>query len=158
RYRHDRDHDCGRASGDQPPNARKSTGPRTPEGKQRVRLNGLKHGLTAKTVVLPSESKQVYLDKLAAWKADFPPRNELEDAVIEAAVRAWWLLQRCRRVSTAQLASHIRNATSEYALQQAGEVQAQGRRLIDAIGSPAPSEHPEALVHHLECSYGGCDW
>src|SRR5262249_25496449 len=34
----------------------------------------------------------------------------------------------------------------------------QGRRLIEAIGSPAPSDHPEALVHQLECSYGGCDW
>src|SRR5262249_31388240 len=100
-------------------NAQKSTGPRTPEGKQRVRLNGLKHGLTAKTVVLPGEDQRAYLDKLAAWKADFPPQNEMEEAVIEDAVQAWWLRQRCRRVATAQLASRIRNYLSEYALSQA---------------------------------------
>jgi len=29
-------------------NAQKSTGPKTPEGRAAVRLNGVKHGLTAK--------------------------------------------------------------------------------------------------------------
>ena len=33
-------------------NAQKSTGPRTPEGRAAVRLNGVKHGLTAETIVL----------------------------------------------------------------------------------------------------------
>ena len=37
-------------------NAQKSTGPRTAEGKKRASLNALKHGMTAKTVVLPHES------------------------------------------------------------------------------------------------------
>jgi hypothetical protein len=67
-------------------NAQHSTGPRTQEGKDRIRLNALKHGMTAKTVVLPGEDEDVYLEKLAAWKADFPPRNEMEDSVIEDAV------------------------------------------------------------------------
>jgi hypothetical protein len=34
-------------------NARRSTGPRTPEGKARVRHNALKHGLLAKEVIVP---------------------------------------------------------------------------------------------------------
>jgi len=32
-------------------NAQKSTGPKTPEGRAAVRLNGVKHGLTAETIV-----------------------------------------------------------------------------------------------------------
>ena len=36
-------------------NAKKSTGPRTEEGKARVSLNALKHGLLARDAVLPSE-------------------------------------------------------------------------------------------------------
>ena len=34
-------------------NAQKSTGPRTTAGKAKTRLNPLKHGLTAETIVLP---------------------------------------------------------------------------------------------------------
>ena len=36
-------------------NAKKSTGPRTPEGKRRVSQNAIKHGLSASEVVLPGE-------------------------------------------------------------------------------------------------------
>ena len=38
-------------------NAKKSTGPRTEEGKQRVSLNALKHGLLARDAVLPGGSR-----------------------------------------------------------------------------------------------------
>jgi len=36
-------------------NARKSTGPRTEEGKAKVALNAVTHGLRARGVVLPGE-------------------------------------------------------------------------------------------------------
>src|ERR1700680_2536992 len=38
-------------------NAQKSTGPKTPEGRAAVRVNGVKHGLTAETIVLKGESE-----------------------------------------------------------------------------------------------------
>src|SRR5713226_7544476 len=37
-------------------NALQSTGPETPEGKAAVKLNALRHGLRARTVVLPGEN------------------------------------------------------------------------------------------------------
>jgi hypothetical protein len=41
-------------------NARKSTGPRTPEGKAAVRLNAVKHGLLSKDVLLPGDDNLPY--------------------------------------------------------------------------------------------------
>ena len=41
-------------------NARNSTGPRTDAGKQRSSQNALRHGLTARTAVLPSEDQAAY--------------------------------------------------------------------------------------------------
>src|SRR5450755_2830381 len=41
-------------------NAQKSTSPHTPAGLAAVRLNGVKHGLCAKTLVLEGESERDY--------------------------------------------------------------------------------------------------
>src|SRR5690348_12926809 len=41
-------------------NAKKSTGPRTPEGKQRSSLNGTRHGILAQVIVLPKEDMDAY--------------------------------------------------------------------------------------------------
>ena len=41
-------------------NALKSTGPRTPEGKERSRRNALRHGLTAETVIAALEDAEDY--------------------------------------------------------------------------------------------------
>ena len=41
-------------------NSAHSTGPRTEAGKQRSSLNALRHGLTARTAVLPTEDPEAY--------------------------------------------------------------------------------------------------
>ena len=48
-------------------NAQKSTGPKTPEGRAAVRLNGVEHGLYAETLVLPGEALVVQL-AMAMWR------------------------------------------------------------------------------------------
>ena len=67
-------------------NGRKSTGPRSVEGKARSRFNALKHGLKAKTVVLPGEDAQEYQGRLDAWIADLQPTNDVEHTLVERAV------------------------------------------------------------------------
>ena len=46
-------------------NAQKSTGPKTDEGKDRVRRNAVKHGMTARTImpVLPQEDPKELEDR-----------------------------------------------------------------------------------------------
>ena len=63
-------------------NSKRSTGPATPQGKSRVRLNALKHGLTAASVVLPGEDPDALQARVDAWKDDLRPRTALEDYLI----------------------------------------------------------------------------
>ncbi len=81
-------------------NAKKSTGPSTPSGKLRSRMNALKHGLDAQTVILAGENESDDRDRLAAWMAHYRPRNPLEASLVEQAVQLSWRLDRADRVCT----------------------------------------------------------
>ncbi|HZW31807.1 MAG TPA: hypothetical protein VFF52_13930, partial [Isosphaeraceae bacterium] len=87
-------------------NGQKSHGPKSPEGKARSRFNALKHGLKAKTLVLPGEDPQQYQGRLEAWIADLQPQNDVEQTLVERAVTLTWQLERAARAEAARL-SHI---------------------------------------------------
>ena len=65
-------------------NARRSTGPRTVEGKEKARLNALKHGLTAGTVV-NEELKELVEKRVARWKVTMRPQDDAEAWLVERA-------------------------------------------------------------------------
>ena len=56
-------------------NARKSTGPKTEEGKARSRNNALRHGLTAELAVLPHEDPHQYEELRAGFIASHNARK-----------------------------------------------------------------------------------
>jgi hypothetical protein len=75
-------------------NAKHSTGPRTPEGKQRVALNALKHGLTGKQVVLYNEKAEDFdAFRDALWE-DIEPQGMLEGVLVDKIVADAWRLRR----------------------------------------------------------------
>jgi hypothetical protein len=81
-------------------NAQLSTGPKSPEGKAAVRLNALKHGLTAENAVINGED-QVDFDELrTAFLEQFQPAGPLETALVQQVVMAQWRLTRCRGIET----------------------------------------------------------
>ena len=55
-------------------NAQQSTGPKTPEGKAAVRLNALRHGLRARTVVLPGEQPEEFQQLCDDLETEWPPQ------------------------------------------------------------------------------------
>ena len=54
-------------------NAQQSTGPRTEEGKRTSSLNALRHGLTSRIVVLPTEDLAAYKTFSAEFLLDLAP-------------------------------------------------------------------------------------
>jgi hypothetical protein len=75
-------------------NAQKSTGPRTPEGRAAVRLNGVKHGLTAETIVLKGESQADFTNLLDSYEAEHAPATPTEETLVTQLALAAWRLRR----------------------------------------------------------------
>ena len=64
-------------------NSQKSTGPKTPEGKSAVSMNALRHGLRARTVVLPGEDPtefhQLCNDLESEWTLNPEPSSSMSN-------------------------------------------------------------------------------
>jgi hypothetical protein len=80
-------------------NARLSTGPRTEEGKQRSSQNSLKHGVTAKSDVLPTEDPDPYKRFARALIAGLKPQGELETQIARNLASIQWRLRRLRHLT-----------------------------------------------------------
>ena len=88
-------------------NAKKSTGPHTEEGKARVSLNALKHGLLARDAVLPSEDPAEFDRQLRELEHDLRPENSLEFELVRQIADAQWRMRRLVRIETAFLSAAL---------------------------------------------------
>jgi hypothetical protein len=79
-------------------NARKSTGPKTPQGKAVVRLNAVTHGLLSREVLLPEEDESALVELDKHLRAHLQPVGELEAFLVDRIVTAAWRLRRLMRV------------------------------------------------------------
>lgn len=95
-------------------NARKSTGPRTPEGKSRTRFNRLEHGLRAEEVVLPGEDPAAFEAERRAWFDDWKPTSHTRAVLVERAAAASWRLRRCVRAEAARLRARAEDAVRDH--------------------------------------------
>jgi hypothetical protein len=86
-------------------NAQHSTGPRTETGKAASSQNALKHGLTAKTVLLPGEDEAAYLEMCEGMLASFCPATTPEKELVHLLSDTQWRLQRCGRIEAVILSA-----------------------------------------------------
>jgi hypothetical protein len=75
-------------------NSEHSTGPRTEAGKQRSSLNALRHGLTARTAVLPSENAAAYEQHCRQFRDDYQPVNSIETQFVQELADTAWRINR----------------------------------------------------------------
>jgi hypothetical protein len=75
-------------------NSQHSTGPKTPEGKDRVRFNALTWGLRARSLMLPSDNPAEYQLLWDALTAEWQPQTHTERYFLDQMCIAQWLLNR----------------------------------------------------------------
>ena len=79
-------------------NAKKSTGPRTEEGKARSSQNGLKHGLLARDAVMADEDPAEYDRQFQLLEENIFPKNAIEFELVRQIADAQWRLRRITRI------------------------------------------------------------
>ena len=85
-------------------NAQASTGPKTDDGKQRSSHNSLKHGLTASTILIPTEDPAAYDTFKQGLLGYWQPEGAGETAHVEEMINVQWRLRRCERLEAGILA------------------------------------------------------
>jgi hypothetical protein len=95
-------------------NAKKSTGPRTVEGKQRASMSALQHGLAAQTVVLPHEDSLAYDDMRMSLYNQHEPATPDECMLVDQLAAAWWRTVRVRQIETDMLDLQIQTLNNAH--------------------------------------------
>ena len=75
-------------------NAQKSTGPKTPEGREAVRFNALTYGLRTRETILERENAREYSELWDELDAEWQPQTRTERLYLETMVTSQWLLKR----------------------------------------------------------------
>ena len=75
-------------------NAQKSTGPKTPEGREAVRFNALTYGLRTRETILERENAREYSGLWDELDAEWQPQTRTERIYLETMVTSQWLLKR----------------------------------------------------------------
>ena len=81
-----------------------ATGPKTPEGKLNSRKTALKHGLTAKTVILPGEDPDQIHARAERWRQTYNPVGAAEEELVDQIALASLRLKRITRAENAAVA------------------------------------------------------
>ncbi len=75
-------------------NAQKSTGPTSPEGKQRSSWNSTKHGLLGKRLLVTEDAgASEWAHLLESLRQDLKPVGALEELLVEKIAKGYWRLQ-----------------------------------------------------------------
>jgi hypothetical protein len=130
-------------------NAKKSTGPRTVEGKLKARMNSLKHGMRADVVAMFDEDPDRIEVEKAAWVTDLAPVGHVAARLAERAFKAYLRVTRCERAEEMALKQQVQDAQDARRIALETRVQQVGREL---------PQNPVPNFRELRGSHLGCKW
>jgi hypothetical protein len=126
-------------------NASKSTGPKTPQGKSRSRVNAVKHGLTGEGIALPTEDAAEVERRFKAMERELKPEGELGGYLVRRAAGLTVRIERCMKHESKMTAERVRHALDDYDKRRAAEVDEAFARL-----STDPASAVRALLRTPE--------
>ena len=94
-------------------NGAKSRGPKTEAGRKRSSQNAIKHGLTAQTLVLPTEDPDEFQQLLTSYLDQFQPHGPAELHLVHEMVASKWRLQRLAIVETQLYVEYIEHVQED---------------------------------------------
>ena len=97
-------------------NSQHSTGPRTREGKLRSSLNALTHGLTGRTVLLPSEDPAAFERHKQEFFDEYQPEGATEKQLVQELIDTSWRINRVPALEAEVLARAANPPTPEAAI------------------------------------------
>jgi hypothetical protein len=117
-------------------NAQKSTGPRSVPGKQRSRLNAVKHNLSGQHLILQETEVEAYNRMSSAMFNDLNPKSEPERQIAQKIIDVNFRLNRLTAIEnnlfTFGLAAHETNTDQDDRIEIMG---AQTRAWIERVGT-----------------------
>ena len=75
-------------------NGAKSHGPITPQGKENSSRNSLRHGLTAKSMLVNSENREVFDKHAEAYYDKFEPSHHVDCNFVDEMIVCHWRQRR----------------------------------------------------------------
>jgi hypothetical protein len=78
-------------------NAKLSTGPQTPAGKQVSSQNALRHGLAARGLIVLPGLEPVFQELEHGLRRSLQPKDTLQETLFKSILEAAWNLERCRQ-------------------------------------------------------------
>ena len=133
-------------------NAQKSTGPKTVNGKAVSKLNALKHGLLAQTVVVRghklNESTNEFKKLCQAYYSELAPAGPLEEMLVDQIVQAAWRLRRARTAESGEIALSV----------DTGWWKRENHNPLRMILNMPQTPFSDPLVTQLERSVWGCHY
>ena len=89
-------------------NAKKSTGPKTVEGKQRSSMNAMTHGIFAQIPILPGEDRENLTALADAINQAYNPQDAMEIMLVERIIVASFRQIRLREAEAAQVKINLK--------------------------------------------------
>jgi hypothetical protein len=117
-------------------NAKKSTGPRTEQGKLRSRMNSLQHGLGAVHISLPHEDPTEYHVARASLIETWQPANTQELMLVDCIAAAWIRMGRASRFEASMVDAQIKTIRYRHGRDETPRPAEDDEGAIIAMGDP----------------------